>query len=161
MFSIILARDSNYIIGNKNSLPWDLPKDLRYFKRKTQNQVVIMGWRTYKSLGKPLPNRVNIVLSSKARIVGTGVILCSSLKEVEQLCETNYKNKEWFIIGGGSLYTQAFNKCSKLYITDIEAQYEGDTKFNLDLSEFLLISTEYDEDKGVKLRFNTYLHKDC
>ena len=128
--SIIAAVAKNNVIGNKNDLPWYLPEDLKRFKELTTEHTVVMGRKTYESiiarLGKPLPNRKNIVITTNQNYkVPEGVIVASSLDDA--LSKAN--DLDIFIIGGAQIFNDAVSKVDTLYITEIKKDYEGDTYF--------------------------------
>lgn len=120
--NIIVAVSSNGVIGKDNGLPWKLPSDLKYFKEKTTNSVVIMGRKCYESIGKPLPNRKNIVLSRNKDLIIDGCEIHSSLKKAI----IDNDGKEIFIIGGSEIYKESFELANKVYITRILNDVEGD-----------------------------------
>jgi|LakMenEpi03Aug12_release.lakeMendotaPanAssembly.Ray.scaffolds.fasta_scaffold568628_1 dihydrofolate reductase len=112
-YSVIVAVNENLVIGKDNKLPWHSSEDLKYFKRITSDNVVIMGRKTYESIGKALPNRVNIVISNTTTF--DDVITVNSFHEA--LNEASKYTKEIFVIGGASLYEQVLNDAEKLYLT--------------------------------------------
>lgn len=126
MLSIIVAAAENNVIGRNNALIWHISEDLKYFKRITSGHTVIMGRKTFESIGKPLPNRTNIVISRNIEFKPEGCVVVSSLNEA--IAKTN-PNEENFIIGGGSIYREAIGLADKLYLTKIQHSYEGDTHF--------------------------------
>jgi len=126
MISIIAAVSKNGVIGVDNKLPWDLPEDLKRFKELTTGNVVIMGRKTYESIGKPLPNRINIVITRNKDFFVSGVLTANSLDSA--LLKAG-GNKDIFIIGGGEIYEQSMGFADKLYITEVDMEVEGDTKF--------------------------------
>lgn len=131
--SIIVARSKNNIIGNNNLLPWKLPSDLKHFKSLTQNSVVIMGRKTYESIGKPLPNRLNVVVSTQKNLnLPNNVTVCSdpneALKAARVLCLKHNIQNIW-IIGGAAIYQQFIKRADKMFITTIDEECEGDTTF--------------------------------
>lgn len=126
MISIIVAIASNNTIGSANSMPWHLPEDFRHFKQVTMGKAVIMGRKTYESIGRPLPGRRNIVITRNTSLRIEGCEMASSLDEAIALCNPAEEN---FIIGGGEIYRQAMPLADKLYITHIAAEFEGDTRF--------------------------------
>lgn len=132
LISIVVAVAQNGVIGYQNNMPWHLPNDLRYFKRITLGHTIIMGRRTFESIGRPLPKRTNIVVSRQAppQILPQGVYWVASLQEALQLA-VQHKEDEVFVIGGGQIYIQALPLANRLYITLIEAMPEGDTFFAL------------------------------
>jgi dihydrofolate reductase len=124
MLAIIVAMDNNNLIGTNNSLPWHLPADLQYFKQTTLGKTVVMGRKTYQSIGKPLPNRKNVILTRDVNFSVDGCEIIHSLYELK-----NYKNDDVFIIGGSNLYTQTLALANKLYITKIDYEFKGDAYF--------------------------------
>lgn len=127
--SIIVAVAQNGIIGNNGQMPWHIGEDLKRFKRITMGHPVVMGRKTFESLGgKPLPGRTNVVVSrNPAFAVPEGVVLAGSLDEA--IARFDHGDDEVFIIGGGEIYRQAMPRADKLYLTRIEASPEGDTHF--------------------------------
>ncbi|AMG57469.1 type 3 dihydrofolate reductase [Pantoea vagans] len=125
MISLIAALAADRIIGMENAMPWDLPADLAWFKRNTLKKPVIMGRLTFESIGRPLPGRLNIVVSSKP---GTteGVTWVTSLDEAIQAAGDA---EEIMVIGGGRVYEQMLKRADRLYLTHIDAEVEGDTQF--------------------------------
>jgi len=126
MISIIAAVSKNGVIGVDNKLPWDLPEDLKKFKEITTGNVVIMGRKTYESIGKSLPNRINIVVTRDKNFFVPGVLSANSLDSA--LLKAG-GNKDIFIIGGGEIYKQSMDFVDKLYITEVDMEVEGDTTF--------------------------------
>jgi len=126
MISIIVAVSKNGVIGVDNKLPWNLPEDLKRFKELTTGNVVIMGRKTYESIGKPLPNRINIVVTRDKNFFVPGVLSANSLDSA--LLKAG-GNKDIFIIGGGEIYKQSMGFVDKLYITEVDMEVEGDTTF--------------------------------
>lgn len=129
MLSIIVAVSENGVIGKDNQLLWKLSADLMYFKNLTTNHVVIMGRKTYESIGKPLPNRINIVISSNNSFRAEGVEIVSSLEKAIEKAQNLLPNNEIFIIGGGTIYKQALSVADKVYLTEVKTSIEGDTFF--------------------------------
>jgi dihydrofolate reductase len=127
IISIISAVSENDVIGKDNDLPWHLPADLQHFKRLTAGHSVIMGRKTFESVGKPLPNRTNIVITRQQDYVANGCILASSLGNA--LEEVPQGEKEVFICGGSEIYKLGLQLADRLYITRIHAQFEGDIFF--------------------------------
>lgn len=126
MISIIVAVASNGIIGNRNSLIWHISEDLKNFKRLTTGHPVVMGRKTYESLGRPLPNRTNVVISRQEGLQIEGCRVVHSLKEAVGMFPAD---EEVFVIGGGQIYREALDVADRLYITWVEHPYEGDTRF--------------------------------
>lgn len=122
----------NRIIGVNNQLPWHLPEDLKYFKRITMGHPIIMGRKTFESIGRPLPGRTNIVVTRQLAWSATGVITASGIEEALQKAETQADIdgvKEAFIIGGEELFRQTLHKVNRLYLTQVHAHIEGDAWF--------------------------------
>ncbi|OGP09580.1 MAG: hypothetical protein A2048_00115 [Deltaproteobacteria bacterium GWA2_45_12] len=126
MLSIIVAMSQNGVIGKNNQLPWHLSEDLKRFKTLTMGQAIIMGRKTFESIGKPLPGRTNIVITRNKKYTAQGVILVSSLKEALEKVPTN---TEAFVIGGAEIYKEALPHAQTIYLTRIEKEVEGDTFF--------------------------------
>ena len=127
--SMIVARSRNHVIGRDNQMPWKISADLQFFKRVTMGHPVIMGRKTWESIGRPLPGRRNIVVSRNANYEATGGELVDSLDEaLKSLGEF----ERVFVIGGEQLFTQAFPKADRLYITEIDLDIDsGDTFFEV------------------------------
>jgi dihydrofolate reductase len=128
MISLIAAIGKNNELGKKNTLLWDLPKDMKYFRDTTRGHTVIMGQKTFESIGKALPNRKNIVITRNTLFKNKDVEISYSLEDTLKL----YKNtkEEIFVIGGGEIYKQAIGSASKLYITHVEGIFpDADTFF--------------------------------
>ncbi|MGL9751252.1 MAG: type 3 dihydrofolate reductase [Symbiopectobacterium sp.] len=125
MISLIAALAVDRVIGMENAMPWHLPADLAWFKRQTLNKPIIMGRSTFRSIGQPLPGRKNIVISKRAgddeRV--TWVLTLEAALEAASGAE------EVMVIGGGSIYQQMLPQASRLYLTHIDAEVEGDTHF--------------------------------
>ncbi len=127
MISFIVAMDDNNLIGKDNALPWHLPADLAYFKKVTTNHTIVMGRKTYESIGRPLPKRKNVVLTHSTSFQEEGVTVIHSLDELKEMA--NRSNEELFIIGGARLYEQLLPVADRLYVTHIRATFDGDTHF--------------------------------
>ena len=152
MVSIIVAKSKNNVIGSNGSIPWSVPKDLKYFKELTEGNTVIMGRKTYESLPenkKPLPNRINIVITRDSNFKANGCIVVGSLEEA--LLKADNKN-DTFIIGGGEIYKQALNFVDKIYITEINEEFVGDTYFPKLSDKWDLITVE----ENKECNFMTY-----
>jgi len=147
MIAIIAAVAKNNVIGIKNRLPWNLPEDLKRFKDLTAGKTVMMGSKTFESivsmLGKPLPNRTNIVLAREENYkVPEGVILQTSITDAMR----NYGSSDIFVIGGGEIYRQTIDLADTLYITHVDKEVEGDTHFpTIDPKKWRLVSEEKHE----------------
>lgn len=124
--SIICAMDENRLIGNNNSLPWQLPADLAFFKKTTMGKPILMGRKTYESIGRPLPGRRNIIITRDPNIQFEG---CETTLGIEQALQLVDDQQEIMLIGGASLYQQTIGMAARLYITEIHARFEGDAWF--------------------------------
>jgi len=124
--SIIVAMAKNRVIGKENDMPWHLPADLKHFRAMTSGKPIIMGRKTYESIGRPLPKRHNIIVSRNSDYKVEGCDVVGSLEEAVTLAGDV---EELFIIGGGFLYNQTINQADKLYLTFIDLDVEGDTFF--------------------------------
>ncbi|WP_424404717.1 type 3 dihydrofolate reductase [Pasteurella sp. PK-2025] len=124
-FSIIVAMTKNHVIGQDNKMPWHLPADLAWFRQKTMGKPVIMGRKTFESIGRPLPKRLNIVLSRQPYI-HEGIEWKESLESAVEFVKDS---PEIMLIGGGQIFNQYLNKADKLYLTEIQTELEGDTLF--------------------------------
>ncbi len=147
--SMIVAVANNNIIGKNGDLPWHLPPDLKYFKEVTSGKTVVMGRKCYESIGKPLPNRKNVILT---RDVNFAAPCCTIINNPEDADLTDA-----FIIGGSEVYNLYLDKCEYLYLTRIFHHYEGDTFLDLDMGvwEPYKISKLH-EYNGVNYRFEIY-----
>jgi dihydrofolate reductase len=123
----IAAMSENRVIGNGNKIPWHIPEDFKWFKEMTTGQVVVMGRKTFESIGKPLPNRMTIVLS-RSHFSYPGVKTISDLKELPSN-SPEFSGKEIFICGGSQIYEQLLPRCSDLYLTLVKRVVEGDAFF--------------------------------
>jgi dihydrofolate reductase len=124
MIKIIVAMSENRVIGNNNELIWKLSSDLKRFKELTTGHPVVMGRKTYESIGRPLPNRRNIIITRNSEYEVEGCEVVSSLEEALLLT-----NNDCFIIGGGEIYKQSLEIADKIYLTVVHKDFEGDTSF--------------------------------
>lgn len=132
--SLIVAVDKNWVIGKRGELPWKLPADLKHFKVLTIGHSVIMGRKTFDSIGKPLVDRTNIVLSAKD---GLNIPGCIVAKSAQEALELSPEDREIFVIGGGRIYNQFLPLVQTIYLTKIYHELEGDIFFpKLDFSEW-------------------------
>lgn len=127
MITIVVAMGKNREIGADNQLLWHLPKDLKHFKELTSGHPIIMGRKTYESIGKPLPNRTNIVISRKNDWFEEGILIVGSIKEALKFAKKIDENV--FIIGGGNIYEQTIDLADKLEVTLVDAELRADTFF--------------------------------
>jgi dihydrofolate reductase len=148
MISLIAACGENQVIGYKNQLPWHLPNDLKHFKKITTGHTIVMGRSTYESIGRPLPNRKNIVLTHNRAFTAEGITVVHHFDEVIAL-------EEVMVIGGASVYQQFLPYAEYLYITKIHHAFAGDAFFpDWDRQQFELIAQE----EGIEDEQNLYPH---
>lgn len=156
--SIIVAVAHDGVIGVNNTLPWHLPEDLKRFRALTMGHHIIMGRKTYDSLGRLLPGRTTVIVTRNENYKVEGALVAHSLEAAIALCEND---EEVFLIGGAELYQAGLKLAHKLYITEIELDVVGDSFFPK------LVSTEWQEtereahtsEKGLKFSYVTYLRK--
>ena len=143
MIKIIVATSKNKVIGNNNELIWKLSSDLKRFKELTTGHPVVMGRKTYESIGKPLPNRRNIIITRNLEYEVNGCEVVYSLEEALLLT-----NNDCFIIGGGEIYKQSLEVADKIYLTLVHKDFEGDTTFPELGKEWATIDTkDFDADE--------------
>lgn len=148
IISIIVAIGNNNVIGVKNSLPWKMPADLEYFKKNTLGKIVVMGQKTFQSIGsKPLPKRKHIILTDDKSF--TAPENCMIALSIEELFEKTKGEEEIMICGGASIYRQFLPLANRLYLTFIHSDFEGDSFFpEIDFTKFKLIKKEeHDKDE--------------
>ena len=124
--SIIVAMDRNHVIGSEGDLPWHISSDLQNFKKITMGKPIIMGRKTHESIGRPLPGRENIILTRDKDYQAEGCTVLNSLDEVIEHCKDI---DEIMITGGSEIYQLALDKASKLYLTEVHTEIDGDTHF--------------------------------
>lgn len=151
ILSHMVAVSENEVIGKDNTLLWNIPEDLAYFKKRTTGKILIMGRKTYDSLKKPLPNRFHIVVSkSNLDSPFESVKFVNSLASAYTLAEKMTIMDKWpeevMIVGGGEIYKESFKDADFLYITRIPGRYEGDTYYSLKLPpEFVIAYSQFSE----------------
>jgi dihydrofolate reductase len=158
--SIIAALAKNRVIGKNNKLPWNLPGDLKHFKKLTLGKPIIMGQKTFESIGRPLPGRTNIILSLDENFKPQGCIVAHS---IEETLKTLKHEKEIMIAGGASVYKQFLPLVNKMYLTLIDANFEGDAyfpEFNWEDWEVIeRIENQSDKENPYKYTFLTLQRK--
>jgi len=144
--SIIVAMAENRVIGINNNLPWYLPNDLKYFKQVTMGKPILMGRKTFDSIGKPLPGRTNIVITRDKNWVAEGVKVVYSLEQAFKLAESIVEidgQDEMMIIGGDQIYQTSLPEIDRIYLTKVHAQVKGDAWFpELDWTQWREIARE-------------------
>lgn len=126
MISLIVAHDKNYVMGYENGMPWHLPGDLKYFKEMTMGKPIIMGRKTFESIGRPLPGRRNIVITRNTAYEAEGIEVVGSLEAALEMAKDA---PEIMIIGGAQIFELAMPLADRLYITLINHEFKGDTYF--------------------------------
>lgn len=124
--SLVVAMDKNRIIGANNQLPWHLPADLAHFKRLTINKPIVMGRKTYESIGRPLPQRRNIIITRNADFRAEA---CEVFHSLDAALENLKNEEEVMVIGGGELFAQILSQATTLYLTIVDAKVDGDVYF--------------------------------
>lgn len=127
--SIIAAISTNRVIGRDNKIPWHISEDLRRFKALTIGHPIIMGRKTFESIGKPLPKRANIVITRDKDYSAPGIDVAHSIEEAIEAAKTKEGSEEIFIIGGGQIYSQSIHLADKLYLTVVDQEIKGDVFF--------------------------------
>ena len=155
MVGLIVAYAKNRVFGKNGKMPWYIKGEQRRFKRLTTGNVIIMGRKTFEDMGKPLPDRLNIILSTTKNFDCENCITCKSLAEALELCN----GRDSFICGGERLFKEGLALADKLYITKIEADFEGDVYFpEFDETQFEVIVEERVEGE-IPYEYLTYTRK--
>ncbi len=159
IISLIAAMDKNRLIGIENGLPWHLPADFKHFKEVTMGKPVVMGRKTFESIGKPLPGRMNIVIS-RTGFDAKGVTVVDSIdKALSELCDA----EEVMIIGGASFYEQMIDRADRMYLTHVDAICEGDAWFpEFSPEDWKVVAEESfqaDEKNNYSFTIKTYYRK--
>jgi len=161
VISLIVAAAENNAIGSGNELPWNLPEDLKFFKRTTLGKPVLMGRKTYESLGKPLPGRTNIILSGRTDLqLPEGVLVCTDIQQGIQLLQDTGAD-EGFIIGGGNVFAQSISLADRIYLTRVHTIIANADAFfpAIDHTHWKLVSEEphaADERHAYSFTFQQY-----
>ena len=158
--SHITAVSQNNVIGLNNKLPWHIPEDLKYFFKTTKNKALIMGRKTFESLGKALPNRLNVVLTKNRDFKAEGAVILPSFDKALNYCRQDDILKKYgeeiFITGGGEIYKQTLPLMDRLYITRIHKEYEGDALYpEIPMDQFKEVS-RIDKAEPVPFSFLVY-----
>ena len=156
---LISAISKNNVIGNENKLPWNISEDLKRFKELTSNNWIVMGRKTFDSIGRPLPNRKNIVLSENKNLKIDSVEVFNTPEDVIESYKNNSDQKDLFIIGGTYIYELFLEYCEYLFITYVDKEYLGDAFFpKINWDEWKLIGeeTKFDDKEGVNFNFRDY-----
>ena len=146
----VAAVSKNLVIGKNNSLPWNIPEDLKRFKALTSGSPIIMGRKTYESIGRPLPNRINIVLTQKGYKSSDKIKIFKNLDNLLNYCEG--LDSEVFVIGGSEIYKLLEPYCTRLVITHVLKEFDGDSFFPINLKDWNNVSSEKFTDESSELR---------
>lgn len=160
MLTLIAAHDKNQLIGGANKLLWHLPKDLIRFKKLTSGHPIIMGRKTFESIGRPLPNRTNIIITRNKEWVAPGILVAYSI--VEAIDMASKLDEVSFLIGGAEIYRQGIAYCDNLEITEVDHFYEGDAwlcDYKKDFIEFHRETHKTDSQHHVPFTFVHYKRK--
>ena len=160
--SHVVALSNNNVIGVNNSLPWNLKTDLAHFKNYTSNKIIVMGRKTYESIGRPLPNRINLIVSNTIKEINGAELFKSTedaINKARELC-INKNLEEIIIIGGGYLFRDTLSITNKLVLTKVDCNIEGDVFYpDIDLNEWEKLSSEHftkDSDNDYDFTVITY-----
>jgi dihydrofolate reductase len=156
LISLLVAHDPNRVIGVNNELPWHIPEDLAYFKKMSMGKAMIMGRKTYESIGRPLPGRLSIIVTRNKEYKAEGTVVVHDLKDA--IARAEEFAEEVMIIGGAEIFREAFDIANRLYITCIQKNFKGDTFFPTYGPEWKLVSAseEYLTKDGIPYSFLIY-----
>lgn len=155
MISIIVAADENNVIGKDNDLIWHLPNDLKFFKNLTSGHTIIMGRKTYESIGRPLPNRTTVIITRDRNYEAEGCVVVHSLTDALD----KLKGADGFVVGGEQIYRQALPITDKVYLTRVHHKFDGDRHFpelGNEWKEVASIPHSADEKHAYSFTFKTY-----
>ncbi len=160
VISLIVAHSSNRVIGIDGQLPWHIPDDLKYFKAITIGKPIIMGRKTFDSIGKPLPGRLNIIITKKTDLIIDECVVVNNLEaailEAKNYFKTQDKEQEEiFIIGGAQIFKQSMEFVNKIYITEVHAEYAGDVFFDeLSDNDWIEVGRDLHDSQNDKIPFS-------
>src|SRR5690242_16680557 len=136
MISLIVATAKNGVIGKDNKLPWSLPAEMAIFRKTTSGHPIIMGRRTYESIGRPLPNRTNIVITRNKDYLAEGITKVTSWEEALEAAKQSPGSEEILVIGGQAIFDMALPHADRIYLTKVDANVDGDTFFKFDQNQW-------------------------
>lgn len=158
MIGIIVAYDKNRVIGNKGKIPWNIKGEQRRFRELTTGNIVIMGRRTYEEIGKPLPRRINVVISNTQKYEGENLYTVGSLEEA--IARFADSQKTMYVAGGARLYEQALPLADQLFVTELDYKVaEGDTYFPVFETQKYIRTVEEQVDGEIPYEYVTYTKK--
>lgn len=140
--SIVVAMAENHVIGVDNRLPWNIPEDLKRFKKITSGHPIIMGRKTYESIGRVLPGRTNLIVTRNRDYRVEGAVTCGSFAEALAWAERSPGSDEIFVIGGGELFKEVLPRVDRIYLTVVHWPFEGDVYFQFAEDQFAEVSSE-------------------
>ena len=161
MLSHIVAAAKNNVIGRDGDLPWSLPEDMKFFREKTSGHAMIMGRKTFESVGHPLPNRLNVVVTRNTDYQPEGAVVFQSIEKAIEHCQTQTDKwgEEIFIIGGGEIFKETLSLVDRIYLTRIHEEIDGDSLYpDLNLDDFEEVEGR-DRSTPVPFSFFTYMRK--
>lgn len=161
--SHIVAVAANDVIGNKNTLPWDIPEDMKFFREKTKGRALIMGRKTFESVGHPLPQRLNVVVTRNPKFTSDApnVVVVPDLPSAIEHCKGKVSKygEEIFIIGGGEIFKESMNLVDVIYLTRIHKDFAGDIVYpKVPAKDFELIE-QRDRTEPIPFSFLTYMRR--
>lgn len=161
ILSHIVAAAKNGVIGVNNTLPWDIPEDMKFFRDKTKGHIMIMGRKTFESVGHPLPNRLSIVITRQSGYKHEGVVVVPTLQAAIEHAktETAKYGDEVFIIGGGEIFKDSMRIVDKIYLTRIHVDFPGDIVYPDVPSDLFKLAEQKDRTEPVPFSFLTYTRK--
>ena len=162
IISAIVAVAKNNVIGKDNDIPWYLPADLKYFKKMTLDHHIIMGRKSFESIGRPLPKRTNIIITRNPFFIASNCLVTRTVEEALKIAEDNGES-EVFIIGGAQIYDLTKGYWDRLYLTEVDLEVEGDVLFpEIDMAKWNLVAEapqKADEKNEHDYVFKTYERK--
>jgi dihydrofolate reductase len=165
LISLIVAHSSNRVIGIDGQLPWHIPDDLKYFKAITIGKPIIMGRKTFDSIGKPLPGRLNIIITKNTDLLIEECVVVNNLEAAISEAKNYFKTQdteqeEIFIIGGAQIFKQSMEFVNKIYITEVHADYAGDVFFDeLSDNDWIEVSRDLHDSENDKIPFSFVTYK--
>lgn len=156
MISLLVAHDLDHVIGKDNELPWHIPEDLAYFKKMSMGKAMVMGRKTFDSIGRPLPGRLNVIVTRNKAYTAEGAVVVHDLQEA--IAKGQTFSDEVMIIGGAEIFQTTMEIADRLYITYIQQKFEGDTFFPQYGPEWELTSTSENHitEDGIGYSFRVY-----
>lgn len=153
--ALIAAMAANRVIGRDNQLPWHLPEDLQHFKRLTLGHHLIMGRKTFDSIGRPLPGRTTVIVTRQTDYVSPpGCLVANSLEHAVELCS---KEEQVFVVGGAEIYRQALDMANQMYLTEVKVTVEGDAFFpEFSLDQWQAVEREEKQNDSLEYAFVNY-----